>query len=609
MKRAVCIGGSLLALLAAAGLVRPRSSTLRRAGEGHGADARGRSALAEAVSAEESTGSSARSPAWPSTPRITSGSCIAASTRCRPTKRARRSSRGRARAASPRRRSSSSTRPGTLLASWDPKTGSGYDWPHNPAASPSTTRATCGSAAACRRSSLARGPWRGPAPAAGAAPAARGASGSGGARGAPRGRGAAPAAAPPPADAQVLKFDKTASSCCRSASPARSKAATARRASTGRAASRSTRRPTRSTSPTARQPPHRRVRRRTPAPSSALGRLRREADRRRSRRLRSERRAVAAVPHVSCVKIAKDGMVYVCDRQNNRIQVFQKDGKFVKEAFVSKTTTGDGFGVGHRVLERSQQRAVRRRRPRQEGVDPRPRLARDDRQLRRRRPLSRAGSTASAASRSTRRATSTPARPRRQARAEVREKVTTATDATHETQRRSFVRLRELRSLRGQRERKRYETKSVDRFDARRAARRARHRAEHAREEGRRAGEEQQDQVPRFEVDPTFPKPLPNHWYQGMSIGVGVDANDHVWIVHRPDSRQRRSKRRKTRRPARAARRRRRFSSSTRPATCSATGAARTATATSGPARTTASPSTTRATSGSAATAAATAWC
>src|SRR5207253_9689202 len=42
--------------------------------------------------------------------------------------------------------------------------------------------------------------------------------------------------------------------------------------------------------------------------------------------------------------------------------------------------------------------------------------------------------------------------------------------------------------------------------------------------------------IPRFEVDPTFPKPMPNHWYQGMSIGVGVDANDHVWIVHRPDS-------------------------------------------------------------------------
>ena len=41
---------------------------------------------------------------------------------------------------------------------------------------------------------------------------------------------------------------------------------------------------------------------------------------------------------VSCVKVSKDGMVYVCDRGNDRIQVFQKDGKFVKEAFVSKAT-------------------------------------------------------------------------------------------------------------------------------------------------------------------------------------------------------------------------------------------------------------------------------
>jgi DNA-binding beta-propeller fold protein YncE len=45
---------------------------------------------------------------------------------------------------------------------------------------------------------------------------------------------------------------------------------------------------------------------------------------------------------VSCVAVAKDGLVYVCDRQNDRIQVFQKDGRVVKEAFVSKTTLGDG---------------------------------------------------------------------------------------------------------------------------------------------------------------------------------------------------------------------------------------------------------------------------
>ena len=41
--------------------------------------------------------------------------------------------------------------------------------------------------------------------------------------------------------------------------------------------------------------------------------------------------------------------------------------------------------------------------------------------------------------------------------------------------------------------------------------------------------------APRFEVDPTFPKPLPNGWYQGQTIGLFLDPNDHVWVVHRPD--------------------------------------------------------------------------
>ena len=39
--------------------------------------------------------------------------------------------------------------------------------------------------------------------------------------------------------------------------------------------------------------------------------------------------------------------------------------------------------------------------------------------------------------------------------------------------------------------------------------------------------------APRFEVDPMWPKPLPNHWILGMTIGVGVDAQDHVYIIHR----------------------------------------------------------------------------
>ena len=40
-------------------------------------------------------------------------------------------------------------------------------------------------------------------------------------------------------------------------------------------------------------------------------------------------------------------------------------------------------------------------------------------------------------------------------------------------------------------------------------------------------------QAPRFEVDPMWPKPLPNHWLLGSTIGVSVDAQDHVWIIHR----------------------------------------------------------------------------
>ncbi len=42
--------------------------------------------------------------------------------------------------------------------------------------------------------------------------------------------------------------------------------------------------------------------------------------------------------------------------------------------------------------------------------------------------------------------------------------------------------------------------------------------------------------APKFEVDLTWPKPLPNHWILGSAIGVSVDSEDHVWIIHRPGS-------------------------------------------------------------------------
>ena len=43
-------------------------------------------------------------------------------------------------------------------------------------------------------------------------------------------------------------------------------------------------------------------------------------------------------------------------------------------------------------------------------------------------------------------------------------------------------------------------------------------------------------QAPVFEVDPFWPKPLPNHWVTGSTIGVSVDAQDNVWTIHRPNS-------------------------------------------------------------------------
>jgi len=42
--------------------------------------------------------------------------------------------------------------------------------------------------------------------------------------------------------------------------------------------------------------------------------------------------------------------------------------------------------------------------------------------------------------------------------------------------------------------------------------------------------------APIFEVDPLWPKPLPNHWVTGSTIGLSVDAQDNVWTIHRPNT-------------------------------------------------------------------------
>ena len=45
---------------------------------------------------------------------------------------------------------------------------------------------------------------------------------------------------------------------------------------------------------------------------------------------------------VHCAELANDGMLYVCDRVNDRMQVFKPDGTFVKEQIFYKNTLGDG---------------------------------------------------------------------------------------------------------------------------------------------------------------------------------------------------------------------------------------------------------------------------
>ena len=50
------------------------------------------------------------------------------------------------------------------------------------------------------------------------------------------------------------------------------------------------------------------------------------------------------------------------------------------------------------------------------------------------------------------------------------------------------------------------------------------------------AAEARVKEAPMFEVDPFWPKPLPNHWILGSTIGIGVDSRDHIYIIHRRDT-------------------------------------------------------------------------
>jgi len=59
---------------------------------------------------------------------------------------------------------------------------------------------------------------------------------------------------------------------------------------------------------------------------------------------------------VHCVVLTKDGLVYVCDRSNNRVQVFRKDGTFVQQFVFDPKTRGSGstWGLAISPLDKKQ---------------------------------------------------------------------------------------------------------------------------------------------------------------------------------------------------------------------------------------------------------------
>src|ERR1051326_7271731 len=52
---------------------------------------------------------------------------------------------------------------------------------------------------------------------------------------------------------------------------------------------------------------------------------------------------------------------------------------------------------------------------------------------------------------------------------------------------------------------------------------------------GELGGAQQIPKAPRFEVDPNWPT-IPNNWVLGEVTSISVDRNDHIWVLHVPQS-------------------------------------------------------------------------
>ena len=49
----------------------------------------------------------------------------------------------------------------------------------------------------------------------------------------------------------------------------------------------------------------------------------------------------------------------------------------------------------------------------------------------------------------------------------------------------------------------------------------------------------QAGEIPTFQVDPSWPKKLPNNWVFGPVSGLTVDDQDHIWLITRPNEKWR----------------------------------------------------------------------
>src|SRR5215813_3273878 len=47
---------------------------------------------------------------------------------------------------------------------------------------------------------------------------------------------------------------------------------------------------------------------------------------------------------------------------------------------------------------------------------------------------------------------------------------------------------------------------------------------------------QQREDMPVFEVDRGWPKPLPNKWTIGPVSGITADSRDHIWVIQRGEA-------------------------------------------------------------------------